>query len=265
MMVWSPETRDPNGSHGLPPVTVTVPSRKNLLQDLRRRLDQGRGFSIATLNLDHVVKLRRDPAFRQAYSDHSHITADGRPVVWLSCLSGSNLALITGSDLVDPLSALCAEIGAPVALMGTTAEVLERAAESLKAKYPGLTVVAQIAPPMGFDPKGPAAETVMTKIAESGARVCFLALGAPKQEIFAARAAKAHPCIGFVSVGAGLDFIAGTQRRAPRIVRALAAEWLWRLAINPWRLAGRYAACIAVLPRLLFQALAARRAGRDVA
>jgi N-acetylglucosaminyldiphosphoundecaprenol N-acetyl-beta-D-mannosaminyltransferase len=114
---------------------------------------------------------------------------------------------------------------------------------------------------MGFDPAGPAADAAIDAIGQSGARLVFLALGAPKQEIFAARAFGRLPGAGFVSIGAGLDFISGAQRRAPKLVRLLAAEWLWRMALSPRRLAGRYAACLAALPPLTTRALAARMQG----
>jgi UDP-N-acetyl-D-mannosaminuronic acid transferase (WecB/TagA/CpsF family) len=66
--------------------------------------------------------------------------------------------------------------------------------------------------------------------------------------------------MGFVSIGAGLDFIAGFQTRAPLWVRRIAMEWLWRMLSDPRRLAKRYLDCALVLPDL---ALAARKQGRD--
>jgi exopolysaccharide biosynthesis WecB/TagA/CpsF family protein len=210
------------------------------------------------MNLDHVVKLRRDPAFRQAYAAQTHVTADGRPIVWMSALAGRPVDLVTGSDLVDPLVALCAEVNAPIALLGSTQDVLDQAAAELRARHPGLEVAALIAPPMGFDPEGAASDAIVKDLARSGARVCLLALGAPKQEIFAAHALQKLPGLGFVSVGAGIDFIAGVQVRAPRGMRVLALEWLWRLAGNPRRLFGRYFACIGVVPGLAQTALVYR-------
>ena len=111
---------------------------------------------------------------------------------------------------------------------------------------------------MGFDPTGEEANACIEALNASGAGLCFLALGAPKQEIFAAHAQARLPHMGFMSIGAGLDFIAGRQRRAPKIVRRFAAEWLWRLSLDPGRLFKRYAACIAVLPGLCVTALQIR-------
>ena len=241
-------------------IVVTVPTQAALLADLRARIEAGQGISVATLNLDHVVKLARDPAFRQAYAAQTHITADGNPVVWLSRLAGQgDVELVTGSDLVGPVTAVAAETGTPVALFGATEEALQVAAEAMAIRYPGLDIALTLAPPMGFDPDGEAAGEAIEALRRSGARLVFLALGAPKQERFAARAQAALPQTGFLSIGASLDFIAGTQTRAPLWVRRFALEWLWRLVNNPRRLIGRYAACLVILPGLLFRALYTRR------
>ena len=240
-------------------IAVSVPDQATLLADIEARFQNGQGFSVATLNLDHVVKLKRDPAFAAAYAAQTHVTADGNPIVWLSRLAGYPVALVPGSELIAPLTALAADQKVPVALFGATQQSLEAAAAALKTRYPDLEVTLTLAPPMGFDPTGSAADKAISALGDSGARLVFLALGAPKQEIFAARALAALPQTGFLSIGAGLDFISGHQRRAPRWVRALAAEWVWRLLGNPRRLTGRYAACIALLPELTVRAMRARR------
>ena len=256
MMIWS-KTDAGVG------ITVTVPDKAGLLADLRRRFERREGFTVATINLDHVVKLARDPAFRNAYGAQSHVTADGNPIVWLSRLAGQgDVALVPGSEVIDPVARLAAEVGVPVALFGATDASLTAAAEALRAQIPGLDVVLTLAPEMGFDPAGPAADQAIAQIGESGARLVFLALGAPKQEIFAARAQTHLPETGFLSIGAGLDFISGAQKRAPAWVRAVAGEWLWRMLSSPRRLAARYGACLLVLPGLTVRALGARFARR---
>ena len=254
MMIWS-ET-----AAGRDSVTVTVPTRIALFDDIRQRFAARDGFSVATLNLDHVVKLKRDAAFRSAYAAHTHVTADGNPVVWLSRLAGQrDVALVPGSELIEPIAALAAEAGVPVGLFGATDASLEAAAAALQARHPGLDIVITLAPPMGFDPNGPMADDAIAKIKASGARLVFLALGAPKQEQFAARAQNTLTETGFLSIGAGLDFISGAQVRAPKWVRAVAAEWLWRMVSNPKRLAARYGACLLALPGLTVKALTSRR------
>ena len=254
MMTWSE-----GNPHG---VTVTVTDQPTLLDDLAARLRAGQGFSVATLNLDHVVKLSRNPRFRAAYAAHTHVTADGKPIVWLSRLAGQQVSLVPGSELIEPLVAKAVEARVPVAFFGSSQETLEVAADRLRARHRGLEIALCRAPVMGFDPESAVVEEDIAALKASGARLVFLALGAPKQEVFAARAQMALPEMGFVSVGAGLDFIAGTQRRAPAWVQAIAAEWLWRMLSDPRRLAARYGACIAVLPKLLARALRSRQQRR---
>ena len=250
------------GEAGIFPASTFV-GRTELLEDVRRRLRTGRGFAIATLNLDHVVKLRSDPDFRSAYSAHTHVTADGHPVVWLERLAGRDAQRVTGADLVLPLARIAAAECCPVALVGSTPPSLAGAADRLTRWVPGLRIAASVSPPDPFDPDSPEATEVIEAIRESGAGLCFLALGAPRQERFAARAIAAVPETGFVSIGAGLDFISGHQMRAPRIVRAMAMEWAWRLASDPFRLSGRYTRCALALPPLALSALQRREPHRE--
>lgn len=242
---------------------VNVTSLDQLLADLRGRLTRGEGFSVATLNLDHMVKLRHMPEFRAAYLEQTHVTADGNPIVWLSRLAGEEMSLVPGSDLLIPVIELAVAAKAPVALFGSTEDSLSQTAQILRDRYPEIVISVCIAPEMGFDPDGASALTHIETLKATGTRLCLIALGAPKQERFAARAQKQAPRIGFLSIGAGLDFISGQQRRAPKIVRTLALEWLWRMMLSPARLVGRYAQCFTILPGLVVTAVRAKRsAGR---
>lgn len=243
-------------------IAVNVPDAGQLLHRVTDALTQGRGFALATINLDHLVKLAHDPAFRDVYAAQDLVVADGNPIVWLSRLAGRPVALVPGSDMVVPLARTARECGVPVALVGSTRPVLDAAATALCQQVPGLQVAACIAPPMGFDPQGAEARAILEQLAASGARLCFLALGAPKQEAFAALGRRQQPGLGFASVGAGLDFLAGQQKRAPRWVRAMAMEWLWRMLGNPRRLMARYVACAVILPGQAVAAL--RQRGTDV-
>ncbi|WP_073331194.1 WecB/TagA/CpsF family glycosyltransferase [Wenxinia saemankumensis] len=229
-------------------IALTAPDRAALLAGVGARLARGEGFSLVTLNLDHLVKLRRDAAFRAAYARAEFVTADGNPVVWLSRLAGRGVELVPGADLVLPLARLAARAGVPVGLLGGTEAALDAAAAHLEAQVPGLRVAARIAPPMGFDPAGAPAAALLREAESSGARLVFLALGAPKQELLAARGRDLTPGLGFACIGAGLDFLGGSQRRAPAWIRRLAMEWVWRMATDPRRLVGRYARSAAILP-----------------
>ncbi|MEP2530316.1 WecB/TagA/CpsF family glycosyltransferase [Shimia sp.] len=247
------------------PVTVNIPTASDLEKAVVTRFETGEGFALATINLDHLVKLGQDAEFAAAYRAQDFVVADGNPVVWLAKLAQQPVELMPGADLVVPLAEMAARSGVTVALIGSTEASLELAGMALCARVPGLVIATRIAPPMGFDADSAAANTLLRKIVDSGAGMAFLALGAPKQEQLAARGRVVAPGVGFAGIGAGLDFLAGSQKRAPKWVQRLALEWLWRLLSNPARLVGRYAHCIAILPRLTRDALRLRRSNGDSA
>lgn len=213
---------------------------------------QRKGFSFFTLNLDHLVKLRSDRTFREAYRRATFISADGAPVVALARKQGANLQRTTGADMVLPLCAAAAARGIPIYLFGCTPESLAASMQHLKTRFPSLDIRGAQSPAFGFDPASDAADAAGVEIARSGAALCFVALGAPKQEVFADRMAGRHKDIGFICIGAALDFISGAQVRAPRIMQVAGLEWLWRLAGNPRRLAARYGRCATLLTELRF-------------
>lgn len=239
-------------------VSVNVPNWVVLERRVSECLRSGTGFSLATINLDHLVKLRADPRFREAYAAQDMVVADGNPVVWMSKLAGRPVELIPGSDAILPLTRIAAAHRKTLALVGSTDDTLAAAKAYLERTVPGTRVVATIAPAMGFDPNGASADEVISQIKVSKADMVFLALGAPKQELFAAHGRSKLPEVGFVSIGAGLDFFSGSQNRAPRWVRSVAMEWLWRAVSQPVRLTPRYAKCFAILPTEVRHALKLR-------
>jgi exopolysaccharide biosynthesis WecB/TagA/CpsF family protein len=209
-------------------------------------------LTVFTLNLDHLVKLRSNEKFRDAYRSAGVVTADGAPVAWLARFQNAKVKRATGADMVVPLADAAAEARLPVFLFGSTSEVLTSAARRFGEQTDGLLDIAGIcAPPFGFDPDGPEADAVIEGIRRSGAKICFVALGAPKQEIFAERARRSGVGCVMVCIGAALDFLAGAQTRAPKAVRSVGLEWAWRLVTNPRRLAKRYADCAALFASIV--------------
>lgn len=211
--------------------------------------------NVFTLNLDHVVKMRKDAKFRGAYRRAGLITADGFPIVLACSLQGKQVSRVAGSDLIAPIVAEAARSGKSIYLFGSNSQVLNKTSRILQTRNPGLKIAGVFAPPHGFDPASEDARRCIDAIRDSGADLCFVALGAPKQELFADRAKEIVPNVSFVCIGAGLDFIAGAQVRAPRWVQRSNLEWLWRAAGNPRRLLYRYVLCMIALPGILVRAV----------
>lgn len=244
-------------------ISVNIVDRPQLEHEVLVRLKEASGFALATINLDHLVKLEQDADFLAAYAAHDLVVADGHPVVWLSRVAGRPVQLMPGSDMVVPLCRLAVQAGVSVALVGSTREALSDARQTLLAEVPGLDVTWCHAPSGVFDPDSEEAAEILSTLNRKKVGLCFLALGAPKQERLAARGRGLAPGVGFASVGAGLDFLGGHQRRAPAWVRRLALEWLWRALSSPSRMIPRYLKCLAILPKHTLMALRLRQGGNS--
>lgn len=83
-------------------------------------------------------------------------------------------------------------------------------------------------------------DVVIEHVNRSRADVLLVALGNPAQEEWILRNREALDVGVVAGVGALFDFWAGSKVRAPRIVRSLRLEWLFRLCQEPRRLLRRY-------------------------
>ena len=232
------------------------------MHDMPRGLDMmiararaGRGFTLFTVNLDHLVKLRANAAFRAAYARADLISADGWPIVWLARTqdrgaAAPRIARTTGADLLDPMCRAAALHGLPVYFIGPSPASQAQGLAVLRARHPGLVVAGCETPDLPVEADDASVEAIAARLAASGARLCVVSLGAPKQELLADRLRRHCPETGFLCVGAALDFISGHMKRAPLWAQRAGLEWLWRMLSDPRRLGLRYAACAAAFFRM---------------
>lgn len=183
------------------------------------------------------------------------VVPDGFPVAMAGRFRlRRSVARVCGADMIVPLCCRAARGGSSVFLLGSTADALERCRRALTEQVSDLQIAGTLAPSMTFDPQSDEADAAIDTVVQSGAGIVFVALGAPKAELFSARLVGRMRRGAVVSIGAGLDFIAGRQRRAPKALRQTGLEWAWRLAHEPRRLAGRYLRSGLVFPSVLRRA-----------
>ncbi len=221
------------------------------------------GGMVFTPNVDHIVMAEDDDAFRRAYERADLSLADGMPVVWASHLLGMPLpAKISGSDLVPPLMALAGSMRWRVYLLGGNDGVARRAGDALEQLHPGLQIVGAASP--RIDLSRPPAERrhIVREIQQARPDLVLVGLGAPKQELWIDESIGALRPAVLLGVGASIDFLAGTARRAPAWVSAHGLEWLYRLAHEPRRLWRRYLVRDPRFARIVLRELAARGSRR---
>jgi len=143
---------------------------------------------------------------------------------------------VNGTDLFPLLCAGAAQAGLALAFIGGRPGVAQACASNMIKAHPGLKVVYV------QDGYFPAEQTgaVLHALRQSQAQLVFVAMGVPRQEQFIAQHAEAMGAAVRLGVGALFDFYSGTVPRAPRLLRRMGLEWLFRLSIEPRRLFARY-------------------------
>lgn len=208
---------------------------------LREAMYGPRLFQVATVNLDFLAGARADKEVWQALGCSSLNVPDGAPVVWLARLLGHHVPeRVAGADLAPMLVRDAAEAGVGVFLLGGEGGAAAAAAERWQATIPGVRIAGWYEPPRTSVDRMDHDE-IIGRIADSGARVLLVALGHPKQELWIHRNRDRLPVSIAIGVGQVLDLVAGRARRAPAWMQEAGLEWLYRMAKEPRRLAGRYA------------------------
>lgn len=204
------------------------------------RIRSGQPAVIATVNVDFVMQAWQDAELHRILLEADLVLADGAPLVGLSSLFGPRLReRVTGSDLTPLLAKECAKEQFKVFLLGGQPGVAERAAAVLVKKNPCLRISGTSSPPM-LPLSEMDTREIVAEINAAQPDLLLVAMGAPKQEKFIHRNRPLWEVPLAIGVGGTLDFIAGVQWRAPRLVQKMALEWLWRLTTDPKRLFKRY-------------------------
>lgn len=200
------------------------------------------GNYVVTPNADHIILLENQPKLREVYADASVVVADGMPLVWFSQFLRPRLPeRVKGSDLMISVCEQAAAHGLRVFFFGAAKGVAEKAKEMAEESFPGLQVCGCYSPPMGFEKDHAASLEAIDAVNAAAPDILFVGLGAPKQEYWMFDYRNILRARVMLGIGAGIDFMAGNIKRAPRILQRLGLEWFYRLCLEPRRLVARYA------------------------
>jgi N-acetylglucosaminyldiphosphoundecaprenol N-acetyl-beta-D-mannosaminyltransferase len=230
-------------------VRVDPVSMDEAVERIGTLLRTGPPGSVVTLNGVMLGRAARDERFRRVVNSAALVTPDGVGTMLAARILGMRIPeRVAGVDLTDRLCEVCAREGHRVFLFGAEPGVAEHAARRLTARYPGL-VIAGTRHGYG-DLDDPA---LAAGISESHPTLLVAALGSPQQEIWLDRWLARTGARAGIGVGGTLDVLAGRSRRAPRWMRELGIEWLYRILRQPrrWRTA-------LSLPGVIVMALAER-------
>lgn len=210
------------------------------VQMVIRAARAGSGGHVCLANSHTVGMAQSDSRLREASNSALLTLADGRPLVWAARLLGaSRPCQVRGADLLRETCAAAARESIPVYFYGGAPTVTPRLVEVLSRELPDLIVSGFECPPFRAPTTEEDRETV-DRISSSGARILWVGLGAPKQEIWMLNHQDSLPGLVMLGVGAAFDFKGGAIPEAPPWMRTSGLEWLHRLFQDPKRLWGRY-------------------------
>ncbi|MGL4499694.1 MAG: WecB/TagA/CpsF family glycosyltransferase [Planktothrix sp.] len=210
--------------------------------ELLKRLGS-EGGTVVTPNVDHLMKLQKDPEFYEIYKGSTYRVCDSKILIYASKFLGQPIKeKISGSDLFPAFYDYYKDNAEmTIFLMGAAEGVAKRAQEKINAKVGREMIIESYSPPFGFDKDEVECQRIVTRINESGATVLAIGVGAPKQEKWIAKYRNQLKNVKvFLAIGATIDFEAGEKKRSPQWMSDWGVEWLHRLFSEPGRMWKRY-------------------------
>lgn len=171
-------------------------------------------------------------------------------------MPGNSLPVTTGTDLMEKLIDVSNEKGFRIGLLGGQKNVAIKLSDRLKAKYSKLQV-EYIQENLNVDTDGNHSFFDMQNLIGfrqnnviSGAKeadfyeninsrkldLLFVAFGHLKQEKWMNKNLPKTNIPVMLGVGGAFDYLSGVVPRAPKWLRSLGFEWLYRLILQPWRI-----------------------------
>lgn len=221
---------------GLPAVSISPASFAStaLVEAAARR-----ATVFVFVNAYSAMLRRQEPAYAALLDDEIVVpVADGASLTLGARLLGTRIERCPGPDALSELARAAAVEGTRLFLLGGAPGVVETLAATLASQFPGLRIAGTLSPPYG-EWSDATTDALIDQVRTSGADLLVVGVSAPKQETWSVQHVER---IGMpvVCVGAAFDFLSGAKPRAPRLVRSLGLEWLFRLLTEPGRLWKRY-------------------------
>ncbi len=223
---------------------INLPEAVNRIKQM---IEYPQSSHVVTLNPEIAYTARRQTELQVLINSASLVTPDGIGMVWASRQLGyPTRGRVTGIDLLYGLCAEAAERKWSIYLLGAAPGVAMSAAENLCIQFPGLRVAGCH---HGYFQEEDE-ESIVQQIAASAPQLLFVALGAPRQELWIRRYRDLLNVPVSIGIGGSLDVAAGRKKRAPDLFIKLNLEWLYRLLMEPQRLKRQL-----VLPLFMLQVI----------
>jgi N-acetylglucosaminyldiphosphoundecaprenol N-acetyl-beta-D-mannosaminyltransferase len=218
---------------------ISIETYESATTRLVRMAQSGVPRLVAAANTHLVSEAQTDPEFAKILESFDLVLPDGMPLVWALQLDGQAIReRVYGPYLMDYVIRHACP-GLKHYFFGGTEECLEALRVRLIEARPDLQIAGMVSPPFGqWDDV--TEKHMIEEINQAGADFVWVALGGVKQERWIAGNRGRFQRGVFMAVGDAFALLAGMRSYAPDWMQRLGMTWLYRLAQEPRRLAGRY-------------------------
>ena len=255
---------------------------QEVLNKIEFFLESSNSHYIVTVNPEMIIAAQKDEKFKNILNKADINVPDGIGILWAGkflsnkhCytvtllklfISGLSLIFypkycrqilperISGVDLIYKICQKFQNSDYSIFFLGAENGVAEKTAQKLKEKFPNLKIAgidSSVVTKNNF-PKATSRnvafdynEKIIQKINQVKPDILFVAFGALKQEKWIAENLKKLSSVKLaIGVGGAFDFISGKTKRAPKFLRTIGLEWLWRFIFQPWRVKRIFTATI---------------------
>ena len=235
-----------NGVHGSQAIRVLGTSLlATTYQELSRLLIKEarqvqRSFAVDFANTQIVTMRKHDADFALLAESMDITVPDGMPLVWAMNTKGAGMEdRVYGPTFTREFMASCPE-GITHYLIGGSEECGRRFREQMLQLNPSLNFVGGYHGECSLEGLLKDDETVLREIQKSKPDFIWVGLGTPKQYGWIHRIKPQLSHGVMLAVGFAFDVNAGMKPDAPLWMQRIGMTWLFRMASEPERLAGRY-------------------------
>jgi len=235
-------------------IRVSSTPHDKLLKLVQEKLEKRQHFYIVTPNPEIIYQAQTNPKLTHSLNSADFSLPDG---VGLK-LAAKNLQIIKGRNFMLDLFDWANTHKRKIYLFGSTKDVIKKSLAKISKEYGDIIIKGESGPKFNEE-CNPISEVdtslefdIVKEINTFKPDLLFVALGAPKQELWIAKWQSKLQAIGIMAVGGSLDYYSEKVKPVPGPIEYLNLEWLWRLIQEPRRL-GRIVDAFILFPIQVFR------------
>lgn len=203
-------------------------------EELLKEIENKKRVNIISGNPEVLYNGIKNEFLKNSFTkEDALIIPDGVGTLLAAKINGIDITeKIAGIEVMNMLLEEARDKNLKVFLLGAKEEILIKCKKKIKESYDGIDIVGSNNGFFDLDN----CDDLIEKINESKADILFVAMGAPRQEVFIEKYKDKLCCKIFMGVGGSFDVFAGNVNRAPQFMINIGMEWLYRVAKEPWRI-----------------------------